>query len=95
MAYDRSKETQNVMALVDKNDKGDKIQVSKIEVKGKEGVFADIRLMYTPDESDELRPTSKGVRFNTEILYDVVAGLADMLTDEEKAKLADALVGDN
>ena len=91
MAYDRSKEEQEILALIDKNDRGDKIQVSKIRIKGREETFADIRLMYTPEGEEDIRPTSKGVRVSTSLLPKIVAGLVDMLDDSEKAKLADTL----
>lgn len=91
MAYDSSKETRDVLALVNKNDRGDKIQVAKIKVEGKSTEFMDVRLMYTPDGTDELRATQKGVRFSTEILPEVVAGMVKAMSDDERAALAKSL----
>lgn len=91
MAYDSSKETITELALVDKNDRGDKIKVSHITVKGKAGDFADIRLMYTPEGASEVRPTQKGVRFSTEILPEIVTALIPMLSAEEAEALKEVI----
>ncbi len=79
MAYDASKETRKVIKVVDMNAFGDKIQVSEVGYEGKDTTAVDIRKMYTHRESGELVPTTKGIRFNKELLPEVIAVLNGMV----------------
>lgn len=83
MAYGRSNEVQNVIATFDKNQRGDKIRVSRIDKTNYDSSFIDIRNMYT-DEEGELRYTSRGVRFNSEIALDIILALVESLSEDEK-----------
>lgn len=91
MAYDASKETRTVLETIDKNSRGDKIQVTSIVVKGNSTPFIDIRNMYTLEDSDEVRPTSKGIRFSSEFLLDIMKSLVTSLTPDELDSLKDAI----
>lgn len=91
MAYDASKETRTVLETIDKNSRGDKIQVTSIVVKGNSTPFIDIRNMYTLENSDEVRPTSKGIRFSSEFLLDIMKSLVTSLTPDELDSLKDAI----
>jgi hypothetical protein len=89
MKYDPSKENRVVKAIMDKNDRGDKIQVSTVTREGSDFVWADIRLMYTPEGETELRPTPKGLRFSAKLvpqLAKVLQDLADELAESENAE---------
>ena len=90
MAYDASKESRTVLTMVDKNNHGEKIQVCRVAVTGKDTDFGDVRLMYTTEDG-ELRPTNKGVRFPVRMAAPLVNGLVGLLTDEEKAALKESL----
>ena len=79
MAYDASKETRKVIKVIDMNAFGDKVQVSEVGYEGKESTAVDIRKMYTHRESGEILPTPKGIRFNKEILPEVIAALNGMV----------------
>jgi len=86
MAYDASKETQELLVMLDKNNRGDKIGIKKITRNDNGTISADIRNYYTND-AEEICPTSKGVRVNTEMLADVVTALVDMLEVDEIEQL--------
>lgn len=82
MAYDVTKEKQEVLAQIEKNSRGDVIQVSKITMVGRTTESVDIRIMYTDDDG-ELRPTRKGVRFNSEQAAEVAAALVKNFISED------------
>lgn len=94
MAYNYNKDEQTQIAIFDKNDKGDKIQIQHIKNKNTGAESVDIRLMYTKEGEDDVRPTQKGVRFSTEMLPDIVTALASMLTEDEKQELCNHLAED-
>lgn len=87
MPYNYDKDEQFRIALIDKNDRGDKIQVQSIKNKNTGSESIDIRLMYTPEGTDELRHTSKGVRFNVEMLPDMVIPMAMYMQPDDMEKL--------
>lgn len=91
MAYDVSKETGETLLTLDKNTKGDKIQVRHITVKGSDNQFVDIRNMYTLESNGEIKPTQKGVRFNAEMLLDIMKSLVPVLSQDELADLKEAI----
>ena len=97
MAYNADNETKEVLAEIQKNNRGDFIVASKITNKNTGAVSIDIRQNYTNDEG-ELRVTQKGVRLNAELLPDLVRGLAKALEENEVMDLGDelaALLADN
>lgn len=91
MAYDSSKEKNTELALLDKNDRGDKVRIAHITVKGSTTEYVDIRTMYTPEGSDEVKPTSKGVRFSSDMLLDMVNALVTVLEPNEVEQLKETL----
>ena len=97
MAYNADNETKEVLAEIQKNNRGDFIVASKITNKNTGAVSIDIRQNYTNDEG-ELRVTQKGVRLNAELLPDLVKGLVKALEENEVMDLCDelaALLADN
>lgn len=97
MAYNADNETKEVLAEIQKNNRGDFIVASKITNKNTGAVSIDIRQNYTNDEG-ELRVTQKGVRLNAELLPDLVRGLVRALEENEVMDLGDelaALLADN
>ena len=86
MAYSVDKETE--LAMLDKNNRGDKIVIKKIENNGNTSI--DIRQYYTND-NDEIKPTTKGVRFNAEMLADVVKALVPALEFDELNELEEVI----
>lgn len=97
MAYNADNETKEVLAEIQKNNRGDFIVASKITNKNTGTVSIDIRQNYTNDEG-ELRVTQKGVRLNAELLPDLVKGLVKALEENEVMDLGDelaALLADN
>ena len=84
MAYS-SKETTQRFGEISKGK--DTIVVTRITPDDKTKLESiDIRTFYTNDD-DELAPTQKGVRFNSEIIPQVVKALLDAMTTEEFADL--------
>ena len=97
MAYNADNETKEVLAEIQKNNRGDFIVASKITNKNTGAVSIDIRQNYTNDEG-ELRVTQKGVRLNAELLPDLVRSLVKALEENEVMDLGDelaALLADN
>lgn len=93
MAYNASNEDVKVIATIDKNTRGDKIQIQLIRNKISNAEMIDIRQMYTPEGTDALAPTRKGIRFNVELLSEIVAGLVSVLDDDSKEELIAQLEG--
>lgn len=89
MAYDATKEKREVKALIDKNSRGDKIQVAKVTVEGRTNTWVDVRTMYTPKDSDALHATGKGIRFDIRILPDLIEALSGLKGEAEAAIKAD------
>ena len=94
--YDDSKEERKELLNVRKNNRGDFLIISEIKVKDSDDVKVDIRNYYT-DDNDEVKPTSKGVRFSSEILKDIMLALfachAIELLDDWQTALSSGLVG--
>ena len=90
MAYNADNEIREELVTVNKNNRGDAIVATKITSKASGNVSIDIRQYYT-DDNDELKPTSKGVRFSVENLLEVMEGLAVALEANEMMDLADKL----
>lgn len=73
------------------NNKGDYMRVTKIVNTKTADVFVDVRRFYTTD-SDEIKPTPKGIRINAEQLKDVIEAMAEGLEPDELEDLADDLI---
>lgn len=86
MSYNARDEVQTVITTVDRNNRGEKIRVTKIEKESNNTTFLDIRTMYTTEDG-EIRPTTKGVRMNMEIAHEIVAAMVEALGDEGKEDL--------
>ena len=90
MAYNADNEIREDLGLFDKNSRGDKVAVTKITNKKTGNVAYDIRNMYTNDD-DEIKPTTKGVRLNSELIVDVVGALLKGLSEDERQDLLQIL----
>lgn len=90
MAYKAENEERIELANVAKNSRGDFVIASKITNKATGSVSIDIRQFYTNDK-DEVCPSSKGVRFNAEVLLDLLTGLVEGLEVDEMDTLAERL----
>lgn len=88
MAYN-AKETQKGILMIPKGNRGDYIKVSRIIPENTaKAQSIDIRMMYTavdPNEGEQIRPTQKGVRINSEMLPEIMAAIYGNMTEEELA----------
>lgn len=86
MAYN-AKETQKDILMIPKGNRGDYIKVSRIIPENTaKAQSIDIRMMYTavdPNEGEQIRPTQKGVRINSEMLPEIMAAIYGNMTEEE------------
>lgn len=88
MAY-TGNDKQEVIGLIEKNNRGEYFQVSRIiPERGLESV--DIRLMYT-NNNDEIKPTQKGVRVNSETVGELVSTIIKALKPEELAEVMETM----
>lgn len=78
MAYNADNEERKELCAIKKNNRGDFIVISEIKNKTNGNVSIDIRQYYTNDD-EQVMPTSKGIRFNSENLTDVMVALAGAL----------------
>lgn len=90
MAYDFSKEKREVLLEIDRHG-GDKIHVTSITREDSSDSWVDFRIMYTPKDSDELRPTQKGVRVNTDFVPDIVEVLIGLMSEDQLSELLDKI----
>lgn len=82
MAYNSMNDETTVVALIDKNTRGDKIRIAKIRNKNTGSESVDIRVMYTPEGSTEVKPTQRGVRFNMEMLGEITEALNSLIIED-------------
>lgn len=92
MAYNSSMERTEV-GKVQKNQKGDYLVVSSYAEKDG-GHTIDMRLFYTEKETEELKPTQKGVRFNSEQSMEVMMLLVKALDETTRADFLSQLQAD-
>lgn len=78
---------QTIHAMLDKNSRGDYIQVSSIE--GKMWAM-DIRQMYTAADG-EIKPTTKGIRVNEELVVDLLVECVKALPSDLYEELMERL----
>lgn len=90
MAYNANNEERKVLVDVEKNSRGEHIIGTLITNKNSGNQSLDIRQYYTNDEGSVL-PTSKGVRVNTELAYELISGLLDVLEEDELMNLAELI----
>lgn len=90
MAYNADNEIREELAQIQKNNRGEFVIATKITNKTSGSVSVDIRQYYT-NEADEVKPTSKGIRINAELLNDLLSGLVCALEANEMMDLADKL----
>lgn len=76
-----------------KNQRGDYV-VIKLVTDNKDNVKIDIRDYYTSDD-DQVLPTKRGVRFNSELGLDVIKALSRGLESDEIDQLIDYLKDSN
>lgn len=88
MAYNAGNEERTELAVVNKNDRGEKIVITKIVNKSTGAMSLDLRNYYT-DADGVLRPTQKGIRVRDEIVYEVVKGCLGALDEYELTCLKD------
>lgn len=89
MAY-KTNDKQEIIARVQKNSRGEYIQVSKIIPENGKASSVDVRLMYTADD-DEIKPTTKGVRLNSEIAGEVIVAMMKALDTEALIDIQDEM----
>lgn len=90
MAYNASKEERTQLVDIKKNERGEHIIATKIKNTTSGSVSLDIRQYYTNDNNDVL-PTQKGVRVNSELALELVVGLLGVLEPNELYDLADKI----
>lgn len=88
MAYEN--EERKDLAVIKKNNRGDYVVVAKITNKNSGNVSLDIRQFYT-DDSDQVIPTKKGIRLNTELAMEVIKAMVKVLEADELMDLQDEL----
>lgn len=88
MAYEN--EERKDLAVIKKNNRGDYVVVAKITNKNSGNVSLDIRQFYT-DDSDQVIPTKKGIRLNTELAMDVIKAMVKVLEADELMDLQEEL----
>ena len=95
MSYDYSNQKKVVLATIEKNRRGDAVQISSIHDSIRNSTYIDIRNMFIPSDSDddELRPTAKGIRVKKELLNDIIVGLVMALDKEDRDKLIKEISG--
>lgn len=87
----KSEETTKEFGLIEKDNRGDFIKVTRIIPNDQTKLESvDIRQWYTDKGTGELKPTAKGVRFNSEAIPSVVKALLDALSVEELEDLQEA-----
>lgn len=82
MAYNNAEEKE--LLRLEKNARGDYLVIKEV------GESVDIRQYYTSD-ADEVLPTKKGVRFNKELIPDVIEALINGYGDELPPELIELI----
>ena len=90
MAYNANNETQEELLVLPKNNRGDYIVVKKVTNNSNGAISADVRNYYTNGE-EQVMPTSKGIRINSELLLEVMTAMAKCLETNEIEDLKDKL----
>ena len=93
-SYDTTNQKEEMLKELWTNTRGDSVRVKSVTNTVSGDVSVDIRRYYT-DDNDEVKPTSKGIRLNTELIPDLIEVLASLLeyneVEEVKEKLDDIL----
>lgn len=90
MAYNADNEERQELFAIKKNNRGDYVVASAIKNKTTGSVSIDIRQYYTNND-EQVMPTSKGTRFNSENLVEAINGLAKALDVVELDTVIDEL----
>ena len=90
MAYNTKNEVRVELFDIKKNSRGDHVKGAKITNTNTNTESIDIRQFFTNDD-DEVIGTSKGVRFNSENLMEVLTGLIGALDVTELQTLSDTI----
>ncbi len=90
MAYNFNDEKQVEIAMLKKNDRGEYYKITRIIPGNNRLESVDMRLMYT-DDSDNIRPTKKGVRVSTEDIVQFTVAIIQSLSAEEREEVLDGL----
>lgn len=88
MAYENAKET--VVAEIQKNNRGDFIVVKSILDESRGTLSIDVRQSFTNDD-DQVIPTKKGIRYNSELAAEVIKAQADCLEASDLQDLIEEL----
>lgn len=80
-------DTTKVIKQIEKNNRGEYIQVGRVIKNNGEVSGVDIRTMFT--KNNEILPTYKGVRLSSEIVPEVVYSLIKCMSSEELQELHD------
>lgn len=90
MAYNAANESRKNLVEITKNSRGEYIVAAQITNNNNGNQSLDIRQFYTNAEGSVL-PTSKGVRISTEMAYDLIAGIIEVLEEDELMNLVDVI----
>lgn len=90
MAYNYRDEKQVEVALIKKNERGDYYKITRIIPGSNKLESIDMRMMYT-DDSDEIRPTKKGIRVNTEDITEFMVAVFKALSIEERQEVLEGI----
>lgn len=82
---------QEIHALIDKDSRGNYIQVSTLADKM---WSLDVRQMYTTSDG-EIKPTTKGVRMNEELVIDVLAECINALPEDLYEELMERVANED
>ena len=87
---------QTVHAVLDKDSRGNYVQVSTIESDNARGSSwaMDIRMMYT-NADGEIKPTTKGVRANDELIVDLLVECVKALPEDLYEELMERVADEN
>lgn len=74
MAYDFTKEIQEVVEDFERGGKGSVVRVTRIVNSENGNEFLDVRTMYT-DAAGDIKPTAKGIRLPKELATEVIVAM--------------------
>lgn len=91
MAYDASNEIKKDLAVLDKNERGDKVMVTRVDYKDKDRASTfDIRAAYTKEDGS-VCPTAKGIRISTDMTIDIIVALVKGMDESSRDDLMEKL----
>lgn len=87
-----SDEKREDIEVLNKNNRGDKIIIAKITNQRSGSVSVDVRNYYT-DDDDNVLPTKKGIRINSEILPEVIKAMMKVMEPDELEDIIEEMTG--